>query len=360
MRAIFSRWRPLACLAACCLGWVLPHATASAQIKPLTDPYPVGMTQIEFVYPAAGGRALNFMLLYPAAPAIATVPFKIFMATNLHLYKDAPVVSDGLRRPLVMFSHGAGGNGSIYAWFGEYLASHGYIVAMVYHYHANTYDSSVLYVRNKIWQRPRDISLDITHLLQDKVWGPHIEPGQIGVAGHSQGGFASIWLAGAQINSDRFLEYQRGWKNNLMVPAHLRAQMTLDAGPARDLRDSRIRAAFAMAPGDIQAFGMDEAGLRQVVIPTYLIVGAGDTTTPPKDNAEFAAKYIPHAQIEVLPGPVNHEIFDNECDQLGRDNYPDACIDAPGVDRARLHEYIGSAALKFFDTSLNVQRQSTN
>jgi predicted dienelactone hydrolase len=204
------------------------------------------------------------------------------------------------------------------------------------------------------------ISLDITHLLQDKVWGPHIEPGQIGVAGHSQGGFASIWLAGAQINSDRFLEYQRGWKNNLMVPAHLRAQMTLDAGPARDLRDSRIRAAFAMAPGDIQAFGMDEAGLRQVVIPTYLIVGAGDTTTPPKDNAEFAAKYIPHAQIEVLPGPVNHEIFDNECDQLGRDNYPDACIDAPGVDRARLHEYIGSAALKFFDTSLNVQRQSTN
>jgi predicted dienelactone hydrolase len=115
-----------------------------------------------------------------------------------------------------------------------------------------------------------------------------------------------------------------------------------------------------MAPGDIQAFGMDEAGLRQVVIPTYLIVGAGDTTTPPKDNAEFAAKYIPHAQIEVLPGPVNHEIFDNECDQLGRDNYPDACVDAPGVDRARLHEYIGSAALKFFDTSLNVQRQSTN
>jgi predicted dienelactone hydrolase len=52
-----------------------------------------------------------------------------------------------------MFSHGAGGNGSGYAWFGEYLASHGYLVAMLYHYRANTFDSSALYVRNMLWQR---------------------------------------------------------------------------------------------------------------------------------------------------------------------------------------------------------------
>jgi hypothetical protein len=46
--------------------------------------------------------------------------------------------------------------------------------------------------------------------------------------------------------------------------------------------------------------------------------------------------------------------------KVGRDNYPDACIDAPGVDRAKLHEYIGKAALKFFDTNLSVQRQQPN
>jgi predicted dienelactone hydrolase len=186
------------------------------------------------------------------------------MSTNLHLYKDAPIVADGLKHPLVVFSHGAGGNGSLYAWFGEYLASHGYLVAMVYHYRANTYDSSALYVRNRLWQRPHDISLDITHLLQDKIWGPHIDPNQIGVAGHSQGGFSSIWIGGARINPELFLEYQRGWKNNQMVPAYLREQMRVDAEPARDVRDDRVKAAFAMAPGDIQAFGMDEVGLRQM------------------------------------------------------------------------------------------------
>ena len=322
-----------------------------------TTSYPVGMTQVEYI---DGDRPLNYMLIYPAAPDIAATPFKVFLSTKLRLYKDAPIVSDGLKHPLVVFSHGAGGNGSGYAWFGQYLASHGYLVAMLYHYRANTFDSSALYVRNRLWQRPRDVSLDVTHLLADKTWGPHIDPNQIGVAGHSQGGFTALWLGGARVNPDLFLAYQRGWKNNQVVPSYLREQMQLDAEPAVNVRDDRVKAAFAMAPGDIQGFGMDEAGLRQMTIPAYIIVGAADTATPPKENAEFAAKYIPHAKLDVLLGQVGHEIFDNECDQVGRDNYPDACVDAPGVDRAKLHEYIGNAALKFFDANLKVKRQKPN
>jgi predicted dienelactone hydrolase len=330
---------------------------ARAQDVMPATPYNVGMTQVEYTDPAAGGRSLNFLLIYPAAPEPTGKPFKIFLSSNLQLYKDAPPVVDGLRHPLIVFSHGAGGNGSVYAWFGEYLAEHGYIVAMVYHYRANTYDSSALYVRNRIWQRPRDISLDISHLLEDRQWGPRINPDQIGVAGHSQGGFTALWIGGAEVNPDLFLAYQRGWKNNEMVPAYVREQMSIDAKPALGVRDTRVKAVFAMAPGDIQGFGMDAPGLRRTAVPAYIMVGAGDTTTPPKDNAEFAAKYIPDGQLDVLPGPVNHEIFGNECDQLGRDNYPEACVDAAGVNRAELHEYIGAAAVRFFDSHLKVLRQ---
>jgi predicted dienelactone hydrolase len=322
--------------------------------------YKVGMTQVEFSDPTTGGRPLNFMLIYPVAPDPVARPLKIPLYSNLHLYKDAPPVADDGKRPLIVFSHGAGGNGSGYAWFGEYLAARGYIVAMAYHYRANTYDTSALYVRNRIWQRPRDVSLDISYLLKDKNWGPRINPDQIGVAGHSQGGFTALWLGGAEINPDLFLAYQRGWKNNVMVPAYVRNEMIVDAKPALGLRDSRVKAVFAMAPGDVQGFGMDAQGLRRVAVPAYIIVGAGDTTTPPKENAEFAAKYIPHAQLDVLPGAVGHEIFGNECDQLGRDNFPEACNDAAPIDRTQLHEYIGNAALHFFDSNLKVQRQKTH
>ena len=286
----------------CVLVTCSAHGAEQAALP--TTLYPVGMTQVEYVDTAGDGRPLNYMLIYPAAPHGDATPLKVFLSTKLHLYKDAPIVDDGLKHPLVMFSHGAGGNGSGYAWFGEYLASHGYVVALAYHYRANTFDSSALYVRNRLWQRPRDIGLDITHLLRDKAWGPHIDPNQIGVAGHSQGGFTALWIGGAKVNPDLFLAYQRGWKNNQVVPGYLREQMLADAEPALDVRDDRVRAAFAMAPGDVQGFGMDAAGLRQMAIPAYIIVGAADTTTPPKENAEFAAKHIPHAQLEVLPGQV--------------------------------------------------------
>lgn len=322
--------------------------------------YPVGATQVEYVDPA-DGRALNYLLIYPAAADSGVAPpFDIFLSTNLQLAKDAPVASDGLRHPLVVFSHGAGGNGSGYAWFGEYLAARGYIVAMTYHYRANSFDWSALYVRNRLWQRPRDISLDISHLLADEVWSAHVDPKRIGVAGHSQGGFTALWIGGAEVDPELFEAFQRQWKENPVVPAYLREQMRIDAEPAGGLRDERVKAAFAMAPGDIQGFGMDEAGLRQMAIPTYIIVGAGDTTTPPAENGEFAAKHIPDARFDLLPGPVGHEIFTNECDVLGRDNYPEGCLDAPGVERAKLHAYIGQAAVNFFDTQLGVRRQETD
>ena len=310
--------------------------------------FAAGVTQIEFHDPADGVRPVDFMLIYPAESASAKEAVTLPLSANLRLFADAPAAPGG-RHPLVVFSHGAGGNASGYAWFGEYLAERGYIVALAYHYRANTFDSSAAYVRNRLWRRPLDLSLIITHLLKDAVWGPRVDAGRIGVAGHSQGGFTALWIGGAQVDPALFEAYQRAWKSNYALPAYLRDDMEVDAAPTRRVRDERVKAAFAMAPGDLKGFGMDATGLAKMRIPTYLIVGAGDATTPVADNAGFAAQHIPGARLDVLAGPVGHEIFGNECDQLGRDNYPAACVDPPGVDRAKLHEYIGDAAFQFFN-----------
>jgi predicted dienelactone hydrolase len=311
---------------------------------------PVGMRQLEF---RDGERALSLTLYYPAAPggdaALFTMPFY----TGLALHRDAPFRDPQASHPLVMFSHGRGSNALTYAWFGQYLAARGFIVAALDHYRANSYDSTIAYLANKLWQRPRDLSLAITFLLQHRDFAPAIDGTRIGVAGHSQGGFTALWLGGARIDADKYLAFQTRWKDNRMVPAHLRRDLPLDPTPALDVRDSRIKAAFAMAPGVIQAFGMDAAGLGRMTVPAFLVVGARDTQTPPGPNAEFAAKHIPGATLEILPGLVDHEIFVNECDNEGRDEFPEACIDAEGVDRAALHRTIGEAAMRFFARALN-------
>ena len=88
---------------------------------------------------------------------------------NLTLYPDAPIAPDGQKHRLVVLSHGRGGNGMLYAWLAQTLASHGYIVAALNHYHANTYDARIAYLANKLWQRPFDVSLVITDLLHDPL-----------------------------------------------------------------------------------------------------------------------------------------------------------------------------------------------
>jgi hypothetical protein len=42
----------------------------------------------------------------------------------------------------------------------------------------------------------------------------------------------------------------------------------------------------------------------------------------------------------------------NECDQEGKDEFPEGCIDAEGVNRAAIHREVGAAALKFFGAHL--------
>src|SRR6476660_8871696 len=238
---------------ACALLAASPPATL-AQGTQGAATFPVGVKELDYVDPHEGGRHLTLRVFYPAAiRERSAAPFVLPFFTKLNLYKDAEA-ADGEKRPLVVFSHGRGSNGLYYAWFAEFLASHGYIVAALNHYRANTYDSTIAYLANKLWQRPRDVGLTISFLLNDPVWGKSIDAARIGVAGHSQGGFTALWIGGAKVNAEKYLAFQRGWRNNTIVPAYLRQELPLDAGPALDVADKRVKAGFAMAPGIVQAF----------------------------------------------------------------------------------------------------------
>ena len=116
----------------------------------------------------------------------------------------------------MVFSHGRGSNALAYAWFGQYLAARGFVVAALDHDRANSYDATIAYLANKLWQRPRDLSLAITFLLQHRDFASIVDRQRIGVAGHSQGGFTALWLGGARVNADRYLAFQRRWKDNPM------------------------------------------------------------------------------------------------------------------------------------------------
>lgn len=211
----------------CALQMAWP-AAALAQGAPRGAGSPVGIKQLDYFDPDQGGRHLAVAVFYPAAVRDPSArPFVMPFFANVRIYKDAEPALEPARHPLVVFSHGRGSNGLSYAWFAELLASRGYIVAALNHYRANTYDSTIAYLANKLWQRPLDVGLVISRLLNDPFWGAHIDDVRIGVAGHSQGGFTALWVGGARVNPDKYLAFQRGWRNNEMVPEHLRKDCRL-------------------------------------------------------------------------------------------------------------------------------------
>jgi len=314
------------------------------------EPAGVGYQQITVADPKDASRLVAVAMFYPANVTPDAKPFAMPFFTGVNFHEAASLKAG--KHPLILFSHGRGSNPLYYSWIAQLLAGEGYVVAAPFHYRANTYDATIAYLANNLWQRPRDLSMIIDVLTADPTFGPVIDTGRIGVAGHSQGGFTSLWLAGAEIDPTRYAIFQRRWKANQMVPAHVRATLSDDPAPAVGMHDARIRAAFAMAPGIVQAFGMTSAGLSKVKVPVHISVGARDTQTPPADNAEFAAAQIPGAELVILPGEVDHEIFVNECDQEGRNEFPEACIDAVGVDRSAIHARIGTDLVNFFRKAL--------
>src|SRR5262249_12225581 len=131
-------------VALCCMLLAVSPAATLAQDTQGGASFPVGIREIEYIGPPEGGRPRAPDVVYPA-PILGrpAPPFAMPFFTKLNLYKDAEPAFGTSKHPLVMFSHGRGSNGLYYAWFAEFLAAHGYIVAALNHYRANTYDSTI-------------------------------------------------------------------------------------------------------------------------------------------------------------------------------------------------------------------------
>ena len=77
--------------------------------------------------------------------------------------------------------------------------------------------------------------------------------------------------------------------------------------------------------------GFTEESLREVDVPVCIVVGDTDKVAPASTNAKRYARYLPNAQLVVLPGERGHYL---------------AAI-APEQRRDELRE-VAELALKFF------------
>jgi dienelactone hydrolase len=112
------------------------------------------------------------------------------------------------KSPLVIFSHGFGGNSTQSAFLMRAMAKAGYLVIAPNHQDANGAKETnmrpeISFAKNKEWSektyagRRQDIVNLIEALHEDPAWDKQIDWSKLALCGHSLGGYTVLGLAGA-------------------------------------------------------------------------------------------------------------------------------------------------------------------
>ncbi len=200
-----------------------------------------------------------------------------------------PTELEGENIPVIIFSHGLSSHPKDYASLAIHLASNGYVVAMPQHPGSDilrTKDFLAGLTReyfdlNEFIDRPADISYVIDELTRrNKLeFDNKLDLENVGVGGHSFGGYTALAVAGAQID---FPSLKRNCDlaiGNLNMALLLQCEaLKLDQTKEYNFRDSRVKAVFVSNPVNASIF--HEQGLSQVKIPTFFSAGSYDLLTP--------------------------------------------------------------------------------
>lgn len=261
--------------------------------------------------------------------------------------------------PLVILSHGSGGNAASLGWLGTKLARDGFIVAAPNHTHSTSGDS-VPAESLKLQERPKDISALIDTMLADPLWSQHVDPSRIGAIGFSLGGTSVMLAAGARTSLDDYVSYcdtmlapesDCAWfrRGGVDLTQINRAVFESAAG------DSRINAFVAVDPGFARAW--QSADLATITIPALFInLGEGEAI-PAGLRADTLAAQIPGAAYASIPGAV-HFSFLGTCNPDGGDvlkRYGDEdalCEDGGDIPRETLHAQLLSHITSFLRRTL--------
>jgi len=245
-----------------------------------------------------------------------------------------------------------------------YLASHGFVTATLEFPEDNFHDSSGDGRAVVMGGRPIQVSATISMLLDDPRWKNLIAADRIGVAGFSAGGYTSLLLVGAVPRFDRFLGYCERYPGDKGTCGLLTQLPTLAPGMSgKDYAellqktftrwgktdDSRIKAAFVMAP---QSIPFDEAGLVTVNRPVFLYYSQHDQVLLPSENALHIAPLIKTLIDTQMIPEAGHYVFLAPCSPQLTKDAPEICNDPPGVNRVEVHAQINADALTFFRKTL--------
>lgn len=253
------------------------------------------------------------------------------------------------RFPLVVLSHGSGGNMDGLSWLSSALVARGAMVLGVNHQGSMTGDSSPR--RSiRLHERAADLSAALDALLEDRSFAPYVDQDRIATLGFSLGGTTVLNLAGARMDRDTYHTHCEGPGKGATDCVFLaKGGVDLSALPAAiegDLSDPRISATIAVDPGPIEGLVTPDS-IATIDEPVLLInLGGGERWRAVDVTTRGSGLKDRLQQVEyAVVKPANHFTFLGLCKPEGpalleAEQDDPICDDPEGTDRVKAHAEI--------------------
>ncbi len=323
---------------------VFTTAGFSLTAAPSSEGEMAGYVPLTFDAPHHGHDALG-AIWYPAAAG-----GRMFTMGENGVFYGAEVVEEAPIRagehPIVLLSHGMGGNIRSTTWLAAALADRGAIVISVNHPNSTWGDFDIAKGMDH-WTRAQDLSVALDAALATPLLADHVDMDRVMAAGFSYGGWTALSLGGLLGDHAAYVDHCETY---LEASSHctdlLRGEVQIgDVDPDQwnaSYADPRITHVTAVDPALI--WGMDAGNIADLV-PNLRLIALGDG-----DDRLFATDFdisgfadlVPNADIDRI-APASHYMFLPLCKPMGaailiEENDDPVCTDPIGADRVALHD----------------------
>ncbi len=294
-------------------------------------------------------RPVAASILYPAAGPTYRAPIgdnPVFQPTMVMM---GPAVAEG-RHPLILLSHGSGGNSDGLGWLSAGLVARGAIVLAVNHPGSTSGDSSPRRSTD-LGARAKDLSAALDMVLADPAFAPFVDPDRISAVGFSLGGSTVLGLAGLRFDGAQQARNCTTGPDAADCGFFLKGGVDFAADPgfSADARDARISRVVSVDPGFGGSVASDSIGGVSAGIHFINLGDEGDrlgaVDVGPKGN-DLAAQ-LPGATYSVV-APAVHFTFlglckDNGAEILKEEQDDPVCTDPEGAVRSEVHDRLVTA-----------------
>lgn len=260
--------------------------------------------------------------------------------------RDAPLSALTEKYPLILMSHGHGGDRRERSWLAESLVKSGYIVASVDH-HGNSHSTYNVETSLRFWERARDISNTLTFLQGDSTLKDRIDSQRIGFVGYSLGGLTGLSLGGARAqNAKEVIKQQQARYKEI----DLERLDQIDFSESQlSFADPRIKAFVLLTPA---TFVFPSESLQEIKAPVALVVSEDDEVLPHREHGQRLITSLQPEKVKLFH-KTSHYAFLNRVSPAAKAHIPPSLSsDAIEASRPQLHQEVSQFTLDFFSDKL--------